>query len=512
MRGGRVAARPRSRRQEQQQFAAALRAEGRTWAEASAAIRDHYRVNARVAPRLARGLSQRQVAELWNLRWPDDPKTFKNISTWEIWPASTGHAPSLDTLDRLAQLYECAVSDLLSDLPDHCRSAAQASGPVESDLGQHSQQLGDASFDELAKALIMWIERANPGLNRRELLLKVSTALAVAAAGPALDIADADERERVAAVLDDPSRLDLATVDHAERVLQHYRRQGDVLGPQIALPTALAQRRVIADLGASAPQSLRPRLLSVYAELSQMAGWQLYELGDYRAAQYYYDDARTAAHDAENTELVTYVLCTMSQLATWQQKPRVGVDHAIAAQAWASQTDSPAAVGYSADVAARAFAAAQQPDRARRALAHEQTAVHEMTAAAPGASWWYFYDESFYQGTAAECALDLGDSEKALAAARSSLPMIDPVNVHDYAHTLAVQSEAHLRLGDIAEASSVVGDIARLTEVNRSPRLVQRVTDLRAGLVPWQRSRAVRALDEKLAHYGLSGSGSTKRS
>ncbi|MEU1465837.1 hypothetical protein ABZ467_35355 [Streptomyces sp. NPDC005727] len=44
-----------------------------------------------------------------------------------------------------------------------------------------------------------------------------------------------------------------------------------------------------------------------------MVGWQLYNLGDYRAAQYYYDDARTAAHDAENTELVTYVLCTMSR-------------------------------------------------------------------------------------------------------------------------------------------------------------------------------------------------------
>lgn len=101
------------------QFATELRAAGKTWPEAAAAVRRRYRVNARVAPRLARGLSQRQVAELWNQRWPDDPKTFKNISTWELWPASTGHAPSLDTLDRLAQLYECSVADLLADLPNH---------------------------------------------------------------------------------------------------------------------------------------------------------------------------------------------------------------------------------------------------------------------------------------------------------------------------------------------------------------------------------------------------------
>ncbi len=38
-------------------------------------------------------------------RWPDEPKTFKKISSWEVWPSSTGRAPSLDTVDRLAQIY-----------------------------------------------------------------------------------------------------------------------------------------------------------------------------------------------------------------------------------------------------------------------------------------------------------------------------------------------------------------------------------------------------------------------
>ncbi|MFI1852947.1 helix-turn-helix domain-containing protein [Streptomyces sp. NPDC020480] len=530
-----MTAKPRSRRQEQVQFATELRAAGKTWPEVAAAVRNRYRVNARVAPRLARGLSQRQVAELWNQRWPDDPKTFKNISTWELWPASTGHAPSLDTLDRLAQLYECSVADLLADLPNHGHppphaspapaSPAPAAGadlldglaaepllltPQLADTLVH--RLHDVRFEELAQALIMWVQQANPGLNRRELLLKISTALTVAAAAPLLDIADADERDRVAAVLDDPSRLDLATITHAERVLQHYRRQGDVLGPQIALQTALAQRQVIADLIASAPEDLRPRVLTVYAELSQMVGWQLYNLGDYRAAQYYYDDARTAAHDAENTELVTYVLCTMSQLATWQNKPRVGIDHAIAAQAWAAQTDSPAALGYAADVAARAFAAAQQNDKAHHALEQEHAAVRDMAAGTPLASWWYFYDESFYWGTKAECALVLGAPEKALAAARTSLPMIDATNVHNYAHTLALQSKAHLQQGDIAEASAIVGDIAHISGVNRSPRITQRIADLRTALTPWQRSRAVRTLDDLLAHYRLTGNSSTNKS
>ncbi|MFJ2115900.1 hypothetical protein ACIOEX_29110 [Streptomyces sp. NPDC087850] len=529
-----MTAKPRSRRQEQVQFATELRATGKTWPEVAAAVRHRYRVNARVAPRLARGLSQRQVAELWNQCWPDDPKSFKNISTWELWPSSTGHAPSLGTLDRLAQLYECAVPDLLTDLPSHGHppplSPAPAAsvpavgidlldGPAAEPLmltpqpaGTLGHRLYDLRFEELAQALIMWVQQANPGLDRRELLLKISTALTVAAAAPLLDMADADERGRVAAVLDDPGRLDLATVAHAERVLQHYRRQGDVLGPQIALQTALAQRHVIADLVTSAPEALRPRVLTVYAELSQMVGWQLYNLGDYRAAQYCYDDARTAAHDAENTEFVTYVLCTMSQLATWQNKPRVGIDHAIAAQTWAAQTDSPAARGYAADVAARAFAAAHQDVKAHRALEQEHAAVNGLTVGTPLASWWYFYDESFYWGTNAECALVLGTPEKALAAARTSLPMIDPTNVHNYAHTLALQSQAHLQQGDIAEASAIVGDIARISGVNPSPRIIQRIAGLRTALTPWQRSRAVRKLDDLLTHYRPTGSSSTNKS
>lgn len=43
----------------------------------------------------------------------------KNISYWEQWPGVTGHQPSLPVLGRLAEIYECSVSDLLADFCDH---------------------------------------------------------------------------------------------------------------------------------------------------------------------------------------------------------------------------------------------------------------------------------------------------------------------------------------------------------------------------------------------------------
>ena len=121
--------------------------------------------------------------------------------------------------------------------------------------------------------------------------------------------------------------------------------------------------------GSGAPAALPSQCtggaVSAYAELTQLVGWLCFNMGAYHSAQHYYDDARSAAHDAQNVELVTYILCTMSHLATWQGKPRVGIDHAVAAAVWAEQAHSPLARAYAADVAVRAYVADNQPDKCR---------------------------------------------------------------------------------------------------------------------------------------------------
>jgi hypothetical protein len=84
-------------------------------------LRHEFGYNALQAARLSHAWSQRDAADAWNQQWPDDPKTFKSISYWETWFDSpkTGYSPNLTVLDRLAQLCQCNVRDLLTGYGEH---------------------------------------------------------------------------------------------------------------------------------------------------------------------------------------------------------------------------------------------------------------------------------------------------------------------------------------------------------------------------------------------------------
>jgi len=261
------------------------------------------------------------------------------------------------------------------------------------------QQLQEATYEELAQVIVMWAHRQNPNVSRRALLNKLSAVFTLAATAPLFDGLDPDEREHVARVLQTPSRFDEPALRYCEGMVTNLRRQGDVLGARLTLQSALGHRQLARNLAMAAPANSRSRALSVYAELTQLVGWLCFNAGDYRSAQHYYDDARTIAHDAQNVELVTYVLCTMSHLATLQGRPRVGIDHAVAAQVWAAQSKSPRAAGYAADIAARAFAVDRQTDNCRQALETERAALAACQPDASEPAWWYFFDQSFYWST-----------------------------------------------------------------------------------------------------------------
>ena len=560
-----VKGKPRSIRQAQAMQAAHMRKQGRSWAEIGAAFQQIYRVNPRVALRHAHGWSQPQAAVRWTELWPDDPKTFKNFSYWEQWPGQTGHSPSLDTLDRLAKLYECKVTDLLTDCKDYGArpvpvtglqvpegavgngatpdatghsaepgpwdpKASETSGAGSAEAGpggiarpgeygwtaehpafaQASGEISGISSPTLQAALetIRQVEAnefAGPTadsddparrLRRRTLLLEASSALAVVAAAPGLEV------PRVAgAARPWRGEADLAIVNYTSEVVAGLRRLGGAVGPRITLQPAMALRSAMVSLARSMPEIVTGHALTAYGDLTQLIGWLMFNLGDHKAARYYYNDARAAGYRAGNNDLVAYALSAASQLAAVRQRPRLAVDHAQAALQAAKASGSPYALAYAADVMARAYAVAGRVGRCQGALDKEREALAQITYDTPRAPWWYFYDHSFYWGTESECALRLNMPVDASDAASRSLSLVTPFNLHNSALTLAFRAEALIKQREFEEASIALADSARLTTLNSSRRIARRVDQLRRQLKVVDDTPAVRDLDEKLDEY-----------
>jgi hypothetical protein len=519
----------RSRRAEISSLRAELSDKGAPVRQTASLIRARYNVNSRVAYRHAHGLTQQQVADRWNDLWPsrdgESPITHKHVSYWEAWPATTGRAPSAEALNRLARIYRCNAADLL-DGDDYSEpgsalvaiSLQQSPAVLMGDIvtAEPSDVLTrvdafiassgllltaqESEYHQLVKELIEWACR----MKRRDILQWLSSAAAAAAAAPVLDGLDASERFRTADAFVRPQRVDGRVIDHIEAVLWRCMRQDDTLGPQAALDTVLAQRTLVRGLLPQTPAHLRDRLLSLYADLCGFAGWLAYDLGNYDAASTYYETGRAAAHEAHNTELGALILCNMSQLATWRGQARIGIDHAVAAQGWAMQTDDLPLRAYTHDVAAQAYAADSNRKAALAAIDQAKTALAAKDTEQP--TLVYFYGVGQLASTESNCLLHLGEPVQAAVVAEAAMKTIDP----SFVRNLAMVS---LRLGicrlqapkpDVPAAAQAIGQAVQLASHNRSVRLVERLGRGWQQLAPWHDLTEVADVRERMVAYGLA--------
>lgn len=502
----------RSRREEIADLRAKLLAGGASIREIAHAIRARHKVNSRVAYRYAHGLTQQQVADLWNELWPptDGQPTItnKHVSYWEAWPGSAGRSPSPEVLNRLARIYRTNAAELL-DGEDYTEVASPESrtstpsvgeptavgavgsypadvlGRIDAVTAQSGSPLtGVSGYERVVEELVEWARR----MKRRDVLQWLSWAAAAAAAAPVLDGLEDSEKERTALALISPNRVDHQVVDHIEDVLWRCMRQDDSLGPQAALDTVLAQRSLVRGLIPEAPVHLERRLLSLFANLSRFAGWLSFDLNNQAAAADYYESARATAHEAHNTELGAFVLCNMSHLATWRGQARIGIDHALAAQGWASQTNDSRLQAYAHDVAARGFAMDGQAHAADKALERARLAMGRADAEPNHDTLVYFFNAGQLDSTESSCHFWLGRHERSAELAEQAVSSIDGAFVRNLGLTLIRLGVCHLRVDkpEVEQGAQRIKEAAVLAARNRSPRLIERLQRGVAQLEPWR--------------------------
>jgi len=181
--------------------------------------------------------------------------------------------------------------------------------------------------------------------------------------------------------------------------------------------------------------------------------------------------------------------------------PRIGIDHAVAAGQWANRTGDMRVRAYTADVAARAYAADGQRDACLTALDTAHTVLTTVDDQAPS---YTLYDEAAHASICGECHLKLREADRAVSYAQQSLEILDRSRARTVAMTIVDLGEAYVQCNEIDEAARLLGDAGDIAASHSSARLIGRLEQARADLRPWQHTAAVRTLDDRLASYGLA--------
>ncbi|GAA2038975.1 hypothetical protein GCM10009839_45890 [Catenulispora yoronensis] len=532
---------PRSLKQIQAQLADQMRATDHSWAEIGREFQRRFHVNARVALRQARGWTQPEAADRWTRRWPEDPKTFKNFSYWEAWPSSTGYAPSLEVLDRMAQLYECSVADLLSDSNDYgaqrhpafsqVRESGSGPGPlappprasagsapltaagapvpagfrsgiqsgvrsearseVRSEVEDPEDLLSSVSSVPGISSLMTMPDGGN-SLSRRSALLNLSSLIAVAAAAPV----GADRAMAAPA-----GRVDEAMVANTGVIVGGLRQQNAALGPSATVQTGMAMRSMMESVVKDAPNQLTGRAWVVYGDLAHLLGWMMFNMGQDKLAAFYYEDARKAAYQADDYELAANVLAAQAHLSMSAGDHQAAIDHAQAAEEAARRTTSRHARAYTADMTARVYASAGQGARSLAALERERKQMQRIDWNEPAAERWGFYGPSFYWARESECHLLLGHPVEAADAGVLAQARFNPAYLHNNAMTMARRAQAQAQFGDVPLACQALSEAARMATIAGSQRLGTEMKRARDLLVPYQSEPVVQALDVRMGRY-----------
>ena len=114
------------------------------------------------------------------------------------------------------------------------------------------------------------------------------------------------------------------------------------------------------------------------------------------------------------------------------------------------------------------------------------------------------YDEGCHASIRGKCLLQLNRPADAAQATERSLATLDRTYVRDVALATVDLCWARLECHDLDHAVATLEQAADLAVQNRSARLAGEINAVRARLQPWQDSRAVIQLDQRLRAYRLA--------
>ncbi|MFJ4695173.1 hypothetical protein [Streptomyces sp. NPDC088766] len=142
------------------------------------------------------------------------------------------------------------------------------------------------------------------------------------------------------------------------------------------------------------PETIGRQLQLLAGETAEHCGWLHYDADQQDEARRYWGEALTVATVLEDSSLAILVLASLSMQASYEGRPREGLNLARAAQYRAARYGSPVLQSLLASREARALSLMQDATAARRQLALSMRLVEDPTRGRPSPEWAAFHGQA----------------------------------------------------------------------------------------------------------------------
>ncbi|MFD8080597.1 sporulation protein [Kitasatospora sp. NPDC059722] len=264
--------------------------------------------------------------------------------------------------------------------------------------------------------------------------------------------------------------------------------------------TACLQERAVPLLNGSFSDEVGRELFSVTAELSRLAGWTAFDVGQHDVAQRHFIQALRLARAGGDVQLGCYVLTTMAMQTLLRGFANEAIDMTQGAFERAKGHAAPRVLAFTKLIEARAHARDNNARAASAALAASEGLLSQTCDSADEPAWIDFYHHARLSADAAEVFRDLRRPKEALTWNAQAAAMPTGVFTRSVGMRLAIVGTAHLQSNNLdqglALGNQAVGILARV----QSSRALDYVREFNAALTPWRREAAVREFLHRTRH------------
>ena len=324
---------------------------------------------------------------------------------------------------------------------------------------------------------------------------------------PFAGLLDATDHERVAAVVSGHSRADMASVEHFQALLSHFRKLDDLMGPRSVHGAVQSTIGVLDGLRDAAEPRIRPALLSVCAQYEQLDAWMWLDRGQAASAERRYDRALARATESGNQPFAGYLLAFKANQTLKNENPRTTI--ALASQVRSGKWGlTPKVEAYAAQLEARAWAISGDGDRCERNLddvARLLATVSQRKEDEP--PWIYFYGPERLPVHRGFCYAQLGRTEAAISVFDEAIANLPREYARDRASYLFWSAKAYADNDDPKQAAIVARDAVQTLVDAGSDSILDEAHKLHAHLADAQSLPEVREFGELL--QTASGQAST---